>query len=129
MPSENDATRPDLPLAAGPLQGAVLTLRFLSELALLATLAVVGANAGGQIGVRIALAIGGAVVAAIIWGLVIARQARRRLPDPWRLAAELVLFAIAAIGLLLESAVIAAVIFFVLSAGIAIVARLVAPEG
>ena len=127
MPDESDANRSDL--RSGSLQAFVLTLRFLSELALLATLAVVGANASGPIGVRIALAIGGAIVAAVIWGLVIARQARRRLPDPWRLAAEMVLFAIAGVGLLLEGAVIAAAIFFVLSAGIALIARFVAPEG
>ncbi len=129
MADENDADKPDISLGSGPVQASVLTLRFLSELALLATLAVVGAKATGPIGIRIALAIGGAIVAAIIWGLVIARQARRRLRDPWRLAAEIVLFGVATMGLVLESALIAAIIFCVLTVGIAIIARFVAPEG
>lgn len=107
----------------------MLTLRFLSELTVLATLAVAGAKASEPLGVRIALAVGGPIVAAVTWGLVIAPQAQHRLADPWRLVAEIVLFGIATAALVLESAVIAAVIFFVLTVGIAIIARFAAPEG
>ena len=56
MPDESDANRSEL--RSGSLQAFVLTLRFLSELALLATLAVVGANASGPIGEPISEPIG-----------------------------------------------------------------------
>ena len=129
MADEDDVNTPDLPLAGGPVAATVLTLRFVSELALLVALAVVGANAGGPLGVRIVLAIGGAIAAAVIWGLIVARQAKRRLADPLRLIVEIVLFGIATAGLALERAFIAAAIFGVVTIGIAVLARFVVPEG
>ncbi|HET9896854.1 MAG TPA: YrdB family protein [Streptosporangiaceae bacterium] len=129
MADENDVNKPDLPLTGDPVKATVLTLRFLSELALLVAIAVAGANAGGPTAIRIVAAIGGAIVAAVIWGLVIARQAKRRLDDPARLTAEIVLFGIATAALALERAPIAAAIFGVVTIGLAILARFVAPEG
>ncbi len=129
MADENDVNRPDMPLAAGPGKATVLTLRFLTELALLVALAVAGANAAGPVAVRIVLAIGGAIAAAVIWGLIVARQAKRRLSDPARLIVEIVLFGIATAALALEAAFIAAAVFGVVTIGIAVLARFVVPEG
>jgi hypothetical protein len=117
------------PLGGAPWQGALLTLRFLTELALLAVLAVVVVRTHGLLGVRIGLAALAVVAAAAIWGLWIAPRARRRLPDPWRLILEIVLFGLATAGLVVQHDVIAAVIFAVVTIGVAALIRSVAPGG
>lgn len=117
------------PLGGAPWQGALLTLRFLTELALLAVLAVVVIRAHGLLGVRVGLAALAVVVAAAIWGLWIAPRARRRLPDPWRLILEIVLFGLATAGLVVQHDVIAAAIFAVITIGVAVLIRTIAPGG
>ena len=118
------------PLGGTPWQGALLTVRFLTELAWLAVLAVVVARFhGGLLGVRIGLAVLAVVAAAAIWGLAIAPRARRRLPDPWRLILEIVLFGLATAGLVLQHDLIAAVIFAVVAIGVAALTRKIAPGG
>ena len=110
----------------GAVRSAVLGARLLTEFALLAVLAVVGANATSGLAVRIALAILLPLAAAAIWGIGIAPQARRRWPDPWRIGAEIVLFLAAAAGLAAEGSVVAAVAFAVITIGIAAAVRVVA---
>jgi len=117
------------PLGGAPWQGAFLTLRFLTELALLAVLAVVVIRTHGLLGVRVGLAALAVVAAAAIWGLWIAPRARRRLPDPWRLILEIVLFGLATAGLVVQHDLIAAVIFAVITIGVAALIRTVAPGG
>jgi hypothetical protein len=89
---------PDLK-AAGPWGGALLTLRFLTELATVAVLAVAGALAGTGLAWRIILAILGPALFAVIWGLMIGPRAARRLGDPVRLLVEMVIFVAAAVVL------------------------------
>jgi hypothetical protein len=68
----------------GGWRGALLVLRFLSELALLAVLAAVGAGlAGGVAAVGLGLLL--PTAAAVIWGVLLAPASRRRLDDPGRL--------------------------------------------
>lgn len=117
------------PLGGAPWQGAFLTLRFLTELALLAVLAVVVIRAHGLLGVRIGVAVLVVVGAAAIWGLWIAPRARRRLSDPWRLMVEIVLFGAATAGLVAQHDLIAAVIFAVVTIGVAALTRTIAPGG
>jgi hypothetical protein len=74
------------------VKAANLALRFLLELCLLAAFAAWGFGRGGVSGVL--LGIGVPVAAATVWGLLVAPKAPNRLPDPWRLALELVLFAL-----------------------------------
>jgi Protein of unknown function (DUF2568) len=117
------------PLGGAPWQGVLLTLRFLTELALLAVLAVVVIRAHGLLGVRIGLAAVAVVAAATIWGLWIAPRARWRVPDPWRLMMEIVLFGLATAGLVVQHDLIAAVIFAVITIGVAALTRTIAPGG
>src|SRR6266511_3959390 len=77
----------------------LLTVRFGTESAMLAALAVAGAEAGAGPAARIGLAVLGPVLAAAVWGLLIAPAARRRLPDPGRFLVEIVLFLTAAAAL------------------------------
>ena len=107
----------------------MLTVRFLTELALLAVLAVVvaGLTAAWRCGFRWPRS--AVVAAATIWGLWIAPRAQRRLPDPWRLVVEIVLFGLATAGLVVQHDLIAAVIFAVVTIGVAALTRIIAPGG
>ena len=77
---------------------------FLDELALLVVLAVAGARIGGGAVASTLRAIFFPLAAAVIWGLWLAPRARRRLAHPARLAAKLVLVAIASLLLALSGA-------------------------
>jgi hypothetical protein len=112
---------------ASPLRPVVLGVRFASELALLAVLAVVGANAGAGTGADVALAVLAPVAAAVIWGIGIAPRAKHRWPDPWRFGAEVLLFLGAAAGLGAEGDLTWAIVFAVAAIGIAAAVRAVAP--
>ncbi|WP_328609674.1 YrdB family protein [Amycolatopsis sp. NBC_00345] len=94
--------------------GFVLAVRFLTELALLAGLAVAGARLGGGVLLDIVGAVLWPAFAAVIWTLVIAPRAKWRSPEPTRFMLEFALFAMAAIalnaaGLLLVGIVLAVV--------------------
>jgi hypothetical protein len=80
------------------LRTAVLGVRFLCELGLLAALAswgfVVGEGAGAW-----ALGLGAPALAAVSWGWFVSPKARRPVSLPTRLAIEIVLFALGALAL------------------------------
>ena len=114
---------------AGPGQAALATIRFLTELALLAVLAWAGAGASLPLAGRIVLAVAAPLVAMAIWGRWLAPRARSRLHDPLRLVVELVLFAVAAAALAATGPVLAAVVFAVIAIGVALRLRVVAPGG
>ncbi|NED46160.1 YrdB family protein [Amycolatopsis sp. SID8362] len=109
--------------------GVVLTIRFLTELALLGGLAL----AGSQLGTGVALAIVDAVllplVAAALWGLFIAPRARRRLPEPARFLVEFVLFAGAGAVLVLVGWPVSGIVLAVAGIGIAALTRVFAKDG
>ena len=71
------------------MKAANLTLRFACELAALVAVAWWGWTVSPVLGIVLPLAV------AVVWGAWIAPKARRRLPDPLRLAIELVIFAAA----------------------------------
>ena len=108
------------------LRPFVLGVRFASELALLAVLAIVGANAELGTAADIALAVLAPVAAAVIWGIGIAPRARRRWPDPWRFGVEVVLFLGAAAGLAAEGELVWAIVLAVAAIGTAAAVRAVA---
>jgi len=112
---------------ASTLRSVVLGIRFLSELALLAVLAIVGANAGLGTAANVVVAVLAPVAAAVIWGIGIAPRARRRWPDPWRFCVEVVLFVAAAAALAAEDWLVWAIVFAVATIGIATAVRAVAP--
>ena len=73
--------------------GALLALRFLAELGMLACLAIGGWQVGDSTLTSVVLATLLPPVAAAVWGRWVAPRAARRLPDPLRLAVEALLFA------------------------------------
>ena len=105
----------------------LLTVRFATELALLAVLAVAGATASAGLAWRIVLAILGPVLAAVLWGAMIAPRARRRLADPLRLVVEIVIFLASSAALALAGHVIPGIVFAVLAIATAVLVRLVTP--
>jgi Protein of unknown function (DUF2568) len=77
------------------LRGVTLTLRFLCELAMLATLAYWGFTVGDGVGAWV-LGVGAPLLAAVVWGALVAPKARWPAPIPARVVIELVLFGTAA---------------------------------
>jgi hypothetical protein len=80
------------------LRGVTLTVRFLCELAMLAALAFWGFAVGDGIGAWV-LGVGAPLLAAVVWGALVAPKARWPVPIRTRVAIELVLFG-AAVGAL-----------------------------
>jgi hypothetical protein len=80
------------------LRGAVLAIRFLCELAMLAALGYWGFEVGEGAGAWL-LGIGAPALAIALWGAFVAPKARRVVAVPTRLAIELVLFGVAVVGL------------------------------
>ncbi|HTS95239.1 MAG TPA: YrdB family protein [Streptosporangiaceae bacterium] len=126
MTADEERCRPG-PMPAGAGQNLLLALRFATELATMAVLALAAASASIGLAARIVLAVLGPVLVAVIWGLAIAPRARRRLADPGRLAVEIVIFGVAAAVLSLGGDVIAAVIYAVIAIGTAVLLRVVTP--
>lgn len=61
---------------------ANLTLRFLLELCMLATLGYWGLRTGEQLVVKIALGIGVPLLVGMVWGIFLAPKSTRRLDEP-----------------------------------------------
>jgi hypothetical protein len=91
------------------LRGVTLTVRFLCELAMLAALAYWWFHAGNGVGAWV-LGIGAPLVAAIIWGALVAPKARWPVSIPVRVVIELVLFSTAAGALALAGQPVLAVV-------------------
>jgi hypothetical protein len=91
------------------LRGVTLTVRFLCELAMLAALAYWGFTIGEGAGAWV-LGVGGPLLAAIVWGALVAPKARWPVPLPTRVAVELVLFGSAAGALAVTGQPLAALV-------------------
>ena len=113
----------------GALAGVVLTVRFLTELALLGGLALAGTQLGGGVALAIVDAVLLPVVAAAIWGLFIAPRARRRLPEPARFLVEFVLFAATGVVLALAGWLVTGIVLAVAGIGAAALTRRFAKDG
>jgi Protein of unknown function (DUF2568) len=109
--------------------GVVLTVRFLTELALLGGLALAGTQLGSGVVLAIVDAVLLPVVAAAIWGLFIAPRAGRRLPEPARFLVEFALFAATGVVLVLVGWVISGIVLAVAGIGVAALTRVVAKDG
>lgn len=90
--------------------GVVLTVRFLTELALFAGLAVAGARLGDNVALSVVDAILLPAVAIVVWGRFIGPKAARRLAEPARFAVEFVLFAAAGVLLALTDLLVAGIV-------------------
>lgn len=109
--------------------GVVLTIRFLTELALLAGLAVTGARLGDGVVLRVVDAVLLPLAAAAVWGLFVAPRARRRLPEPARFVVEFALFAGTGVALALTGLPTAGIVLAVAGIGFAILTRIFAKDG
>jgi hypothetical protein len=107
----------------------VLTVRFLTELALLGGLALAGTRLGGGLALAIVDAVLLPVAAAAIWGLFIAPKAPRRLPEPARFLVEFALFAVTGVVLALVGWVVAGIVLAVVGIGVAALTRRFAKDG
>jgi Protein of unknown function (DUF2568) len=96
------------------LINAVLAL--LTEIGLLAAAIAIGVLTPAPLPVRIVLAVLLPVAVIVVWGALLAPRARRRLGPGARLLTEAVLFALAAVGLALVGATVAAVALTVVAA-------------
>lgn len=110
------------------IAGVVLTVRFLTELALLAGLAVAGARLGDGVVFSVLNAVLLPLAAAALWAAFIAPRARRRLTEPARFAVEFALFAAAGLALALSGWVVAGIVLAVVGIGIAALTRVVAKD-
>ncbi len=111
------------------IAGFVLTVRLLTELALVAGLAVAGARLGDGVVFGVVDAILLPLVAIALWSLFIAPKARRRLGEPTRIIVEVVLFAGAGVALALSGWVVVGIVIAVLGIGFAILTRVFAKDG
>lgn len=111
------------------ISGLVLTIRFLTELALLAGLAVAGARLGQNVVFSIIEAVVFPVAAAALWGLFIAPRANRRLPEPLRFIVEFLLFGATGLVLALSGLLVAGIVVAVAGIGFAALTRVYAKDG
>jgi hypothetical protein len=111
------------------ISGFVLTVRFLTELAMLAGLAVAGARLGDGIVFKIVDAVLLPLAAAAVWSLFIAPKAGRRLPEPTRFIVEFLLFAATGVALALSGWLVVGIAVAVAGIGFAILTRAYAKDG
>ncbi|AEK39076.1 YrdB family protein [Amycolatopsis mediterranei] len=109
--------------------GVVLTVRFLTELALLGGLALAGTRLGGGVALAIVDAVLLPVAAAALWGLFVAPRARRRLPEPARFLLEFALFAVTGVVLALVGWLVVGIVLAVAGIGVATLTRVAAKDG
>jgi quinol-cytochrome oxidoreductase complex cytochrome b subunit len=81
------------------IKTANLALRFLLELCALAALAYWGAEVGRGLLLKLVLGIGAPLVAAVVWGTFVAPKATVPVSTPIRILIEVVIFGLAAGGL------------------------------
>jgi hypothetical protein len=79
----------------GLLKNINLALAFLLELCMLAALGYWGYTLDQGLAVRVVAGLGAPIVAAVLWGVWMAPRASKRLPEPWHLIAELIIFGLA----------------------------------
>ena len=80
------------------LVGLLLAVRFALEIAALVALGYWGVETGDGV-VGVVLGIGAPLVAAVAWGTFVSPKASVKLPEPLRLAVELIIFAAATVAL------------------------------
>ena len=110
------------------MKALVLTLRFLTELAMLGILGWWGVATGGSLPADLALGLGAPLAAATVWGMWVAPKARTRLEDPTRLVVEIVLFDLAAAALWDLAGLRAALAYLGVAGALAVATRRVGEE-
>ena len=77
------------------LKNINLALAFLLELCMLAALGYWGFTLDHGLAVRVGAGLGVPLLAAVVWGLLLAPRASNRLQEPWHLLLELLIFTLA----------------------------------
>jgi len=95
---------------------ANLGLRLLVELAALIAVGYWGFHTGEPIAAKIGLALGAAVLFAVVWGVVMAPRSSRRAREPWYTLLEIVIFGLATAALAVAGQPILALVFGVVTA-------------
>lgn len=93
------------------LKGLNLALAFFLELVMLAAFGYWGFNTGESTLVHLVLGIGVPLVAIVIWGIYNAPNSKRRLATVPRFILELIMFTLAAVGLVAMGQISWAVVF------------------
>ena len=78
-----------------------LAFRFILEMVALVGLFLWGMSMSDSLPIQLTLALGAVVIVMTVWGLFVAPKASRRLPDPTRLAVEMVIFFVAVLAYVL----------------------------
>jgi hypothetical protein len=116
------------PLPLTGWRGLVLVTRFLTELVLFAALAYAGAVLPSPLALKIVLAVAAPAAAIAVWGVFLGPRAGRRLPEPWRFLAEMVLFAAAGAGVAAAGHPLTGILLVsVTGIGVAALTRIAAP--
>jgi hypothetical protein len=87
-----------------------LLFRFVLELVVLVALFLWGVSVSGELIVQLVLGLGAPAIIVAVWGLFVAPRASRRLPDPQRLAVEIVVFGAGVLAFLATGEVILALL-------------------
>ncbi|EYT90846.1 hypothetical protein ThrDRAFT_03494 [Frankia casuarinae] len=98
---------------SGVVGGSIMFLAFLSELAMLGTLAGAGLDLASSAVAGVALAVLLPLMAAVVWGVWLAPASRRRLRGPALLMVKILLFCLTAIATALAGHRVWAVVFAV----------------
>jgi hypothetical protein len=87
-----------------------LVFRFVLELVVLVALFLWGVSVSDELIVQVILGLGAPALAMAVWGLFVAPRASRRLPDPQRLALEIVVFGAGVLAFLARGDVLLALL-------------------
>ena len=93
-----------------------LAFRFVLELVVLVALAIWGFGASSQPIVAVILGLGAPAIAIAVWATFVSPKATRRLPDPARLAVEVVVFGAGVLALVLAGQVVPGVLLAIAAA-------------
>ncbi len=106
---------------SGTAKSINLALAFLLELAMLAAFAYWGFHTGGAVLEKILRGIGVPLLVAVIWGLFMAPNSRRRLQGASYLAVKVILFGLAVLALIAAGQLLIGLVFgavFVINTGL-----------
>ncbi|HEY6507128.1 MAG TPA: YrdB family protein [Vicinamibacterales bacterium] len=99
----------------GSLRRFNLVFRFLLEIVVLVALFLWGTSISDQLIVQVLLGIGAPAVVIAVWAIFVAPKASRRLPDPQRLAVEVVVFGAGVLAFLAAGQLLLAVLLAIAS--------------
>ena len=111
----------------GGIHGVIAVFSFVMELAMLVVLALAGLHLGASTAVHVGLAIAAPGTAIAVWGWLMAPKSTRRLADPARLVAQVVLFVATGVVAAAAGYALVGIVFAVLAIGTFALTRL-APE-